>query len=65
MAAHSSILAWKIPWTGSSAGYNPWGSKESNRTEWLTLSLAPLSDYLRTTICVSSANYINFPEWQH
>ena len=25
MATHSSILAWKIPW--SLEGYNPWGSQ--------------------------------------
>ena len=23
MAAHSSILAWEIPWTGELAGYSP------------------------------------------
>ena len=27
-ATHSSILAKRIPWT-----YNPWGRKESDRTE--------------------------------
>ena len=35
MAAHSSILAWKIPWTWSLVGYRPWGHKESNTTEQL------------------------------
>ena len=30
-ATHSSILAWRIPWT------IPWGHKESNTTEWLSL----------------------------
>ena len=25
MAAHSSILAWRIPWTESLVGYRPWG----------------------------------------
>ena len=35
MATHSSILAWKIPWTRSLAGYNPWSCKESDTTEWL------------------------------
>ena len=24
---HISILAWEIPWTGSLAGYSPWGHK--------------------------------------
>ena len=35
MAAHSSILAWKIPWTQSLVGYSPWGHKESDMTEQL------------------------------
>ena len=33
-AAHSSILAWRIPWI-----YSPWGRKESDMTEQLLLSL--------------------------
>ena len=33
MAAHSSILAWEIPWTEESVGYSPWGQKELDRTE--------------------------------
>ena len=37
MAAHSSILAWKTPWTWSLVGYHPWGHKESDRTERLHL----------------------------
>ena len=28
MAINSSILAWRIPWTESLAGYNPWDQKE-------------------------------------
>ena len=39
MATHSSILAWRTPWTGSMAGYSPWGCKELDTTEPLTLSL--------------------------
>ena len=35
MAAHSSILAWKIPWTWRLVGYHPWGCKESDMTEQL------------------------------
>ena len=30
MVTHSSILAWRIPWTKK-----PWGRKESDRTEQL------------------------------
>ena len=33
MATHSSILAWRIPWT------SPWGLKELDTTEWLSLLL--------------------------
>ena len=33
MAIHSSILAWKIPWTRSLLGYSPWGRKESDTIE--------------------------------
>ena len=35
MATHSSILAWRIPGTGSLVGYSPWGRKESDMTERL------------------------------
>ena len=34
MAIHSSILAWRIPWTEESlVGYSPWGHKESDMTD--------------------------------
>ena len=37
MATHSSILAWRIPWTEESlVDYSPWGCKESDVTERLT-----------------------------
>ena len=35
MATHSSILAWKIPWTEELVGYSPWGRTESDATERL------------------------------
>ena len=36
MATHSSILAWKIPWTEEPGRlYSPWGRKESDTTERL------------------------------
>ena len=37
MATHSSILDWRIPWSEEPGGQSPWGHKESNMTEWLTL----------------------------
>ena len=40
MATHSSILAWRIPWTEESlVGYSPWGHKQSDTTEQLSLTL--------------------------
>ena len=36
MTAHSSILAWRIPWIDSLAGYSPQGRKGSDTTEQLT-----------------------------
>ena len=40
MATHSSVLAWRIPWTGRSlVGYCPWGRKESDMTERFSFSL--------------------------
>ena len=37
MATHSSILAWRIPWTEEPGGYGSWGHKTSDMTEWLKL----------------------------
>ena len=34
MVTHSSMLAWKIPWTETLGGlYSPWDCKELDRTE--------------------------------
>ena len=40
MATHSSIVVWRIPWTWSLVGYIPWGCKELDTTEQLTLSFS-------------------------
>ena len=36
MATHSSILAWRIPWTEEPGGQQSMGRKESDMTEQLT-----------------------------
>ena len=36
MANHSSILAWRIPWTEAPTSYSSWSCKESDMTEQLT-----------------------------
>ena len=37
MATHSSIIAWRIPWTEEHGWllWGPWGHKELDMTEWL------------------------------
>ena len=51
MATHSSILAWRIPWTEEPGGlYSSCGGKESNTTELLTLSLLSLSLFIGNDI---------------
>ena len=35
MATHSSILAWKIPWSKEPGGLQSIGSKESDMTEMI------------------------------
>ena len=37
MATHSSILAWRIPWTEEPGGLQSMGSQESHMTECLSL----------------------------
>ena len=39
MATNSDIHAWEIPGQRSLAGYSPWGRKELDITEQVTLSL--------------------------
>ena len=39
MATHSSILAWRIPWTEEPGRIQSVDGKKSDRTERLTLSL--------------------------
>ena len=47
MGTHSNILAWRIPWTRSLVGYSPWGCKELDMTEQLTLLLSDRIDSLK------------------
>ena len=40
VAAHSSVLAWRLPWTEEPGALLSMGHKESDTTEQLTLSLS-------------------------
>ena len=44
-AAHSSILAGRIPWTDEPGGCSPWSHKESDTTETDTFTLTQQSQY--------------------
>ena len=51
MATHSSILAWKIPWTQEPGGlYSPWGHKESDTTERLHTHTGKNKTYIEIKI---------------
>ena len=62
MTVHSSILAWRIPWTRSLAGCSPWGCKELDTAEatgrarvWNVQAQEPSSSLeKRTPVPVSS-----------
>ena len=49
MATHSSILAWRIPWTEKPGGYSPQGGKELDTTERLHFHFHPNSRKWRET----------------
>ena len=49
MTTHFGILAWRIPWMRRLVGYSPWGQKESDMTEQLTLSL---SEFIYSLPCL-------------
>ena len=59
-STHSSILAWKIPWTEELGGCSPWGHKES---EQLTLSHFGACDVLaRLRLCLALLGSLCFLE---
>ena len=61
MATHSSILAWKIPWTKEPGGlHSPWVCKESDMTEWLHSHLFIWPVFVECLLCISSCgnNYL-------
>ena len=55
MATHSSILAWKIPWTEESAGLQSMSCNESDRTEHTCMTIPITSLKIskdRVCVCV-------------
>ena len=62
MTTHSSILPGEFHGQRSLGGYSPWGQKESDITEWLTLLLFSLSN---VSITYNSLKTILFSLVQH
>ena len=55
MATHSSILAWRIPWTEEPGGlYSPWGCKRV-RQDWATNTLFNFSSKEQTSFIFMAA----------
>ena len=62
MATHSSMLAWRIHGQRSLAGYSPWGCKELDMTEQLSLThlFSFLENlFLKIVETVDVCNYIS------
>jgi len=62
MTTHSSIVAWRIPWT---EGYHPWGHKESDLTEAIENACTHmLSEKLMVWECHGS-NVASYFQWKY
>ena len=53
MATHSSILAWRIPWTEEPGAYSPQGHKETGTTE--------ATEYARMHLCLHVCLSVSLP----
>ena len=61
MTTCSSIIAWKIPWTGES-GYSPGGLEESDMTEWLSTHTHIHIWCIRHSVALGFLG-LDIPEW--
>ena len=57
MATHSSILAWRIPWTEELGRLSPWGCKESDVTERLSTCVHMCNINVCTYRCIHIYRY--------
>ena len=68
MATHSSVLAWKIPWTEESDRLQSMGLKESEMTDHASdlLEVCNTHQILRLSTCMSYyKNYNKFKDLKH
>ena len=57
MATHSSILAWRIPWTEKPGGLHSTGSQELDTTEKLILLLLLMSFFKTTELLMDFSQF--------
>ena len=57
MATHSSILAWRIPWTEDLAGYSPRGCKESDTIERLHFHFQTMVEVMKIMVTSFKRSY--------
>ena len=57
MATHSSILAWRIPWTEEPGEYRPWGREEPDNRA--TQHSAQHTFLARALVCIKYASVSN------
>ena len=56
IATHSSILAWRIPWTEEPGGLQSMGSQTLRQTEWVSLSMS-IHNMNGICLCCWAMNY--------
>ena len=54
MATHSSILAWRIPWTEEPGGFSPWGHKGGDMTEHTHITSPQLQGWSRARLIIQN-----------
>ena len=54
MATHSSILAWKSHGQRRVEGYSPWGRKELDTTQQLSMHKCGISDHISHSVISDS-----------
>ena len=65
MATHSSILAWRIPWTEEPGGLQSTGCKKSDMIEQLTLSLFSFKNLCLNLPCSVEYFYVQTSLFLH
>ena len=61
MATHSSILAWRSPWTEKPGRLQSRGSQRFGH-DWATFTLT-LARFFTSVLCLQTSNGLSSPEW--